>query len=145
MQNSLGVTAIYLKALWITAILILAPLGIAIIIGLSVSNGNWSNFIVALGIWAPLLVTLDMMKGRPRDILQDALSKQATWKGTIGGKWAKEKDAQGELLIKDYNITVNNHSFNVSENIYNWLSEGNKILIYYYPYSQTVIKVKKLS
>ncbi len=143
MRNSFGGLNIYQKALWWSLLYIFLPGGAILITwyALFENPGAWIHAIYlwllcGFGVWA--------LRHRFWDTWRDAFARRTTTlKGNVGRKWVTERTEQGATL-KDYEIAVNHRSFEVSKKIYNWLSEGDEVVVHYWPRTETVSKVEKI-
>lgn len=144
MRNSRGVLNIYWKALWMPLLFIVLPLATGIVLTyFGSSEREWG--LLALGVFMLLGGGFWAWASSEEvwHVWTDTFSRQTTMRGSISRKWVTEHSSHGGTL-KEYQIGVDHHSFEVSKKIYNWLSHGDTVVIHYWPRSETVAKVEKL-
>ena len=143
-RNSLGVLNIYFKALWMPILFFILPLGLAILITwTALSNKEWGFLAFAIFMWLGTGLLLYSFWDYIVDVWRDAFGGKTAMGGRVSRKWVIEHSSHGSTT-KEYQIALNDHSFEVSKKIYNWLSEGNEVVVHYWPRSETVAKVEKL-
>ena len=102
----------------------------------SILEGGWSwdlwwplifGAIGLLSLWSAAMAALDLL-GRSVELA-----------GTVTGK--REVDAEGGIITY---IQVRRREFMVKKDIYNWVSEGEEIVVTFGKHTKTVVEVRKL-
>ena len=143
MRNSLGVLNIYFKALgWSLFALWLGGGALFLSIWFTFHENIWWAVIIGLLFFCGFLYMLVKYIGL-WNIWQDVFSRRAKLMGRVSAKWVTAKSEQG-YAFTDYYIAVNDRSFTVSRRLYGWLSQGDDVVVDYWPHSRTVAWVEKL-
>ncbi|MBA7482141.1 hypothetical protein ES707_17623 [subsurface metagenome] len=149
MINGLGILNIYLKALWSAFLLILVPLGLAVLITwTALFDKDWDIVIFASILWPALCVWLVFGGAWPWDIWKDIFIGRTTVEGQVTG-FGSETTTSQDGTWKEYYIYVKHNSrrstFRLSKGIHNWLTKGDTVAVHYWPHSGTVASVEKLN
>ncbi len=75
-------------------------------------------------------------------IMMDIRSGQTTLTGRVNRKWDTTASSQ-ESRWKSFNIDVNGHVFDVSQRLFNWLSQDDELVVHYWPRTNKIAKVEK--
>lgn len=154
MRNGLGVLHIYFKALLYSYLLLFVLVFVAVIAGVSSSiigqasppeEGVWWFPIIAVFV-ALLSYGLLFYFTRRRKfgtIFRDVFNKPTKLTGQVSSTWSKT--TSGLYTTTEHFITVRGESFPVFSKIHDWLSQGDEVVVHYWPRSKTVSKVERLS
>ncbi len=148
MRNGLGVLNIYLKLFWWSVLSILI-LGAAIALTwatIAMDSPRWF-VIMPIMLWLVVSAVVFAYWDTVRDVWRDMLSGHTTRKGRVVRKRV-EKEVKGyehAVIETKYYIAVGVRWFRVSKKIHNWLSEGDTVVIHYWPRSETVARVEMMS
>jgi len=148
MRNSFGPSKIYLKAILFTFLGIFMPVGALVATWFAWHFWEgWERycmvaFLVAfagLGLWGAVTEL-------PRH-WRDAFGGTTTLTGHVTRKWFTEKSGAAgygqTARWKEFHIAVNDQSFGVSRRIHDWLSQGDEVVVHYWPRTEHVAKVEK--
>jgi len=148
MQNYLGVLNIYILTFLRIFLFILLPI-IGGWCGWSLWSKGGSGYLVAVILWLASGLLLFCSKEVVPAYVRDVFGGRTTLTGSVAGKGVTEET--GLVLYgvnikrKVFRIRVHGFVFTVSRRLYDWLSEGDEVAIHYWPHSERVSKVERLS
>lgn len=154
MRNGLGVLLIYIKVIWWSLLFILI---FAVDIAATWASFTWELWLLLLTIplWVITLLAVwaywdDTISPVWRDvfggctILEGRVTGKRVSKETISG-YAGPYAGSIHISETKYHIGVGHRRFRVSKKIHNWFSEGDTVVIHYWPHSETVARVEMMS
>jgi hypothetical protein len=149
MRNRMGLLNIYWKALWMTVLIIVLPLGAASAATWGgLSTGEWGLLGFAIFLWLLAGFVIWLFRDEFWDVWRDAVGGRASVSGSVSRKWVDKTTLYHRGIrdtSKDYSIGVKRHDFKVSRRIYLWLSQGDEVVVHYWLRTETVSKVERLS
>lgn len=142
-----GELNIYLEALFSVPALGFAVPGVAGMLQVIQEGELWALIGVALGGGAIGMWVYAGGRMGLWQVWRDVFSRRTTMKDRVNEHWVKNIKTpgfEGEYgSNKYYGVTVDDQPFNVSERIYNWLCEGDIIVVHYWPHSKRVTRIEK--
>lgn len=154
MRDSFGPSKIYLTAILFTFLSIFMPLGMLV--------GAWFAWHF-LGGWEGYFVVASLVAfaglglyGGVREVprhWRDAFGGTTILTGHVSRKWITEETVvtgspgvgAAKTTEKHFRLAVNSHEFPVSRRLYGWLYQGDEVVAHYWPRSNSVSKVERLS
>ncbi len=154
MRNNVGALNIYLKAVGRSSLLLLFLWPPFLAIWAALDHWGWGS-VVWFGILSlvGLFFAYRIFGPAARDVWRDVFSRRTSLSGRLVRKTITEHSGGSAgpytyFPSKDYHIIISgpiisDRKFDVSKKIYDWLSLGDEVVIHYWPYSETVVKVEK--